>query len=138
MNPQITIATFNVRQPALKLVAALAELGIEADIADDTEIQHDFMRLPAHAAVHVLVDKQDVLRGEMAMRDLQQTVQGLICCPSCGKSTVVFPQFSRKFPAPQWIYMLLCKIHFIEPEFYCESCHFTWSAKLPEPDTAHC
>jgi len=135
MNPQITIATFDVREPAVKLVETLAEYGISADIADETELQKDLMRMRPHAAVHVIVERDDVLRAEMAMRELHDALKGLLQCPACGKSDVVFPQFSRKFPAPHWIYMLLCKIHFLDAEYYCERCHYTWSAKLPELET---
>ena len=56
-------------------------------------------------------------------------------CPECKSPRVSFPQLTRKFPAPLFVFSLLVKIGLIDPEFYCEDCHFTWPEKEPvKPD----
>jgi hypothetical protein len=135
--PQVTVGTFEDMDSARRLERTLREIGIESDTLDDSQFQTNLLRVKPLASFHVQVKKEDVVRAERAMAEWHSQLQGLITCPSCGKSKIVFPQVSRKFQNSMWPVLLLCKAGLLEPSFFCEDCSYEWSARLPEKSSSN-
>jgi len=132
--PEVTVGTFNDMESARRLKTTLREIGIDSEIHDDSGLQKNILLEKPLAAFHVQVRKEDVLKAEDAMNQWRDQLRGIVRCPSCGKSNIVFPQVTRKFQHSLWTVLLLCKAGLMEPSFSCEDCSYQWSARFPEPE----
>ena len=103
---------------------------MESEIEDDSTAQKSWYILEPHAAGQLLMDPE---LWEKA-RPILAAMPGRIHCPECGASRVEYPQITRKFPMPLWVFAILAKIGFIEPQYYCECCHYTWPVQEPNPE----
>ena len=136
MESQITIATFNDREPADAAAAHLRDSGFDAAVQDESNEQKwKLFNLKPRAHLRVKVPTAD--EGP-ALEQLRQWSEAAIMsravhCPECGSSRIEFPQFSRRtimgaLPAA------LAATGVIEQQFFCENCHFTWPAEPPKAE----
>jgi hypothetical protein len=130
----VNLATFNEVQPAEPLVSRLKDTGIPARIHDEQKLQKWFLTEPL-ANIRVQVERH---RHEEARRCLDEwhlaegALREAVHCPECGSADVAYPQFTRKFILPS-IGVFLSTLGFMEKQFYCENCHFTWPVKQKVP-----
>ncbi|HXJ55655.1 MAG TPA: hypothetical protein VNU68_03230 [Verrucomicrobiae bacterium] len=127
----ITVASFHTLAAAQGLTQFLRGEGIAAEVQDERRLQKRwfFVRNP-RAGVHVRVPEpayhyaQNCLQMDptTAERCLRQAVH----CPSCGSSRVQFPQMTRKNILPTLVAQVLMLTGFMEQEYFCEACHYTW------------
>lgn len=137
MDQKLTVATFNEREPAERVVSRLQAAGFDADLFDESDAQKWLMlNLKPRAHMRVRVPKDD---GERAIETMngwegaEELLREAIHCPQCHSSRVEFPQFSRRtlmsaFPAAA------AAAGIIDKEYYCENCGFTWPDGVkPDP-----
>ena len=130
MSDHASIAAFDDEESAKALAVRMKEAGVEAFVNSDSVEQLLMFYTPhPHAEHHVLVPGQQL---EAALRWLGRldandpVLRAAIRCPDCGSTRVEYPQFSRKtivgsLPA------IGAALGLIERQFYCTTCHFTWS-----------
>lgn len=131
MEQLITVATFNDREPAEDIAARLRSAGFAAVVYDESNEQKwKLFNLKPRAHLRVRVHTADEA-GALALLEewaADPSVTQAVHCPECGSSRIEFPQFSRRtimgaLPAA------LAATGVIEKQFYCDSCHHTWSAE---------
>jgi len=129
MEQNITVATFNDRAPAEKIAQRLRDLGLHADLYDESNEQKwKLFNLDPRAHMRVRVHTSEEERAHALVKEWHETEGALadaVHCPECGSSKIEFPQFSRRtlmgaLPAA------LAATGVIDKEYYCEDCHFTW------------
>ena len=138
MEQNITVATFNDRAPAEKIAQRLRDLGLSADLYDESNEQKwKLFNLYPRAHMRVRVHTSEAERALALLKEWQATEGALsdaVHCPECGSSKIEFPQFSRRtlmgaLPAA------LAATGVIAQEYYCEDCHFTWPDEVKvEPE----
>lgn len=125
---ETTIATFSELEKAQEVQRRLAEAGIPAEVNDESTLQKYWFLSKPLAADKVVVDQKDFERARevLAAADSKDHVlQGEVRCPECGSANVEYPQFTRKFMTTTFV-EVLCFLHVIDKEFYCQGCHHTW------------
>jgi hypothetical protein len=142
MSEPIPIASYDQLPPAQALVHALAELGFEAALLNETADQAlRFFNAHAHAQFRVTVPPDQMERALAAFASMPRLpaerahecpVTQAIRCPDCGATRIEFPQFSRNtivgaLPA------LATTVGLIDAQYFCQSCHFTWAPPKTEP-----
>ena len=133
MKTHVTVATFETRQDAEKVLEFLRHKGLEAELADETSTESVFMQVEPRAALKVQVAQEMVTGAEDLLRTWGAQEHGALICPECGKSRIEYPQFTRQYPGPMLAYALLCKLGLLEPQFYCRDCHHTWAPTPQKP-----
>ena len=136
MEQELTVATYNDRQPAEQLAVRLREAGFTANVYDESNEQKwklFNLRPRAHLRVRVPAVEEPRTIAQLGEWKDDELLQQAVRCPECGSSRIEFPQFSRRtimgaLPAA------LAATGVIDQEFYCESCHFTWPAEAPKPE----
>ena len=130
MSDHASIAAFDDEESAKALAVRMNEAGVGAFVNSDSVEQLLMFYTPhPHAEHHVLVPGQKL---EAALQWLNRldandpVLRAAIRCPDCGSTRVEYPQFSRKtivgsLPA------IGAALGLIERQFYCTTCHFTWS-----------
>lgn len=124
------IATFNEIQPAEKLMSRLNRAGIPARIHDEHTLQKWFTTEPLasirlQAERHHYNEAKELLLG---WDEADGVLGEAVHCPDCGSVEVEYPQFTRKFVLPS-IGLFLSTLGFVEKEFFCRDCHYTWPTK---------
>lgn len=136
MQQLITVATFNSRAPAERLITRLLEAGFQADLQDESGEQKWklFNLTPrAHLRVRVHSDEEEAAFAKLSEWKDDPVLADAVQCPECGSSRVEFPQFSRRtivgaLPAA------LAAAGVIEQDYFCGACNFTWPALSPGPE----
>lgn len=128
----ITVATFNDPEKAAAVQKRLEQAGIAAEVFDESRLQkYWFMSRPL-GAEKVGVEEKDFARARKLLEtadDEEHILQGEICCPQCGSSSVEYPQFTRKFMTTTLV-EVFCFLHVIDKGFYCTTCHHTWTTEI--------
>lgn len=128
----LPVATFSDREKAEAVRKQLEEMGVPARVADESILQRFWFVSKPLGAEKVVVEEKDFERAMQALAAAEakdhQLMQGAIKCPQCGSSNVQYPQFTRKFMTTTMV-EVLCLLHMMDKEFYCEQCHYTWPAK---------
>jgi hypothetical protein len=134
MEQLITVATFNERDPGDRIVTRLREAGVDAEIYDESlEQKWKLLNFKPKAHIRVRVHTRD---EDAALKRIAEWKDGpemtrAVHCPECGSSQVEFPQFSRRTIMGAWP-AVLASAGVIEPDYYCQSCQFTWPAEPPK------
>lgn len=138
MEHNITVATFNDRAPAEKIAQRLRDLGMNADLYDESHEQKwKLFNLHPRAHMRVRVHTSEAGRALALLKEWQATEGALadaVHCPECGSSKIEFPQFSRRtlmgaLPAA------LAATGVIAQEYFCEDCNLTWPDEVKvEPE----
>ena len=128
----VTIATFNEQSKARHLRDRLQQAGVSADIIGEGHLQRVAFMSKPQANVKVLVEEEDFEKAQRLMVDWESTdpdiAAAVIRCPQCGSSRIEYPQLTRKFLTPS-LASILFALKIFPKEFYCHSCHNTWSAE---------
>jgi hypothetical protein len=127
----VTVATFNDVAHAEELNRRLVREGVLSVIHDESKLERIWFVTKPFAGVRIEVPPEEVERATKLIAKWDKAdnaLQHAVRCPECGQSRIEYPQFTRKFLTPNLL-GLLSAMHFIDKEFYCQDCHFTW---LPE------
>ncbi len=137
MDTLTKLAVFNELAPAESLANRLRSNGVEASVHDESSQQHwQLWNLEPRAHLHVRVAVNEEGRAvELRDRWIAEDVAslGAVRCPECGSFKIEYPQFSRKTLLGA-LPSALAAAGVIERNFYCEACHFTWSADAPKAE----
>ncbi len=138
MSDHTSIAAFDDAESAKALAVRMNEAGIEAFVNSDSAEQLLMFYTPdPRAEHHVLVPGPQL---ENALQWLSQLgandpiLQTAIRCPDCGSTRIEYPQFSRKTIVGS-LPSIGAALGLIERQFYCTTCHFTWSPTAPRADS---
>ena len=130
----VSVATFNEQEPAEALMSRLNGEGIPARIHDERRIQRWFLAEPL-ASIRLQVERHqyaDARRRLVEWHEAEGVLREAVHCPECGSAEVEYPQFTRKFILPS-VGVFLSTLGFMEKQFYCQDCHFTWPVKQRVP-----
>jgi hypothetical protein len=133
---RLPVAIHGQRAKAEPLMQRLKSAGIHAELHDELRLEKlwesdqraPFVRLEVRAeqferACHLLHEWD---RADGALRDALR-------CPECKSLRIAYPQFTRKFFLPNLMMGVFSRLGFMEKEFYCEECHFTWPLEGTKP-----
>ena len=138
MRSSVTVATFNDPVKAAILKERMEKAGVSVEMSDESTTQSLMFFSKGLASVRLQVEKDDWDRARKMLADWDAAdgaLRDALHCPECKSPRVSFPQVTRKFPAPLFVFSLLIKLKLIDAEFYCEDCHFTWPENKPvQPD----
>jgi len=134
----VPVATFNEREPAVRLQQRLEAAGFTAVVTDQSKIERFWFVSEPLAAIHLEVEPSRYLEARRLIEDWDRTnpvLTDAVRCPECHSSRVEYPQMTRKFVTPS-IGVVLMLLRLVPREFYCLDCHYTWpkESKAPEPD----
>jgi len=135
MSGKITVATFSDLPKAEVAKKQLEQAGIPAQLTDESKLQRFWFLSRPLAGKKIKVAIEDFDRGRAVLEKADATdhiLRGEIRCPQCGSPSVDYPQFTRKFIITT-VAEILCLLHLIDREFYCEHCHYTWPAEIKLP-----
>lgn len=125
---ETTVATFSDLEKAQEVKRRLAEAGIPAEVNNESSLQKYWFLSKPLAADKVVVDEKDFDRAREVLQAADSTdhvLHGEVRCPECGSANIEYPQFTRKFMTTTFV-EVLCFLHIIDKEFYCQACHHTW------------
>jgi Putative prokaryotic signal transducing protein len=127
----VTIATFNEQSKARHLRERLQQAGVRADILGEGALQRVAFMSKPQANVKVKVEEADFEKAHSLLREWEAAdpeIGSALRCPQCGSAEIEYPQLTRKFLTPA-VASILFALKVFPKEFYCQVCHFTWSAK---------
>ena len=128
------IAAFEKLAPAQALLADLEKHGLRGRIHDEQNLQRFWFLTRPHANISVEVHEEIFAAAQGYLDtypDRETLLRGAIRCPSCHSPRVDYPQMTRKNIIPTLVGQMLMAVRLIEPEYYCENCHYTWAAASP-------
>jgi len=126
------VATFSDRQKADCAAQCLKDVGIAAEVQDESKLQKFwFVSKPlAHQKVYVPEAETEHAVRALQGADMQQDIlRGEVRCPECGSPRIEYPQFTRKFMTTTLV-EALCLLGILKREFYCTDCHYEWPVKV--------
>ena len=124
------VATFNEMSPAEALKRRLEGAGVPARIHDEQNLQKWFLTEPL-ASVRLQVERHHYTRTRELLAEWHAAdgvLRDAVLCPECGSAEIEYPQFTRKNILPS-IGVFLSTLGFMEKQFYCQDCHYTWPVK---------
>jgi hypothetical protein len=138
----LSVALFGHRAGAEPLRDRLARAGIPAEIHEEAGLRKLWFVSRREAGVRIKVPVHDfepakrlLLRWDME----EGALRGAIRCPECKSLQVSYPQFARHSLLTNVSLGLAAKCGLVEPEYYCEECHYTWpkTGTRPRRNRAH-
>lgn len=129
-----TIATFHELQPAEGLRVRLEQRSITARVQDQRRMQKYWFISKPLAGVKLQVEKHQFGDARQLLQEPEAAVvvtSEAVHCPQCSSSRIEYPQFSRKSFIPNFILGLFMAGGFVQREFYCQECHYTWPTAEP-------
>ncbi len=135
------VALFSSPEKAQPIRHKLQEAGIPAEIHETVVPLLWFVRRQC-AGFRLEVPADQFERAEQMLLDWDAADGALreaIRCPECGSLRVAYPQYSGKFIGPNLLLGILAEVGFVEREYYCSDCHFTWpkAGSKPRRDRSH-
>lgn len=130
----VNVATFNERPPAEGLVTRLEKAGIPARINNERMLQRWFTTEPL-ASIRLQAERHQYAEARRLLEEWHRVDNALaeaVHCPECGSPEVEYPQFTRRFVLPS-VGFFLSTLGFMEKQFYCQDCQFTWPVKEKVP-----
>jgi hypothetical protein len=125
----IPVALFSDRAEAELVRQRLAELGFEASLSEGTGLTKPWLISDRAGCVRVEVPAQQFNKAEQFLIEwdaAEGAPRQAIRCPECGSFRVDYPQYAKHSLLTNLTMGLMAQLHFIEREFYCDDCHFTW------------
>lgn len=126
----VAVASFDDPSDAEVLKVFLRKEGLEAEIQDERRLQRFWFMTGKRAGVHILVPGPQLELSKQALERWEQSggkYHRPVHCPACNSARVQFPHMTRRFILPTLLAQAARVLGFIEPAFYCEDCHHTWT-----------
>jgi hypothetical protein len=136
---RIPVALFPNRGAAEPVRAHLAELGIIAEIHDETGLGRFWFVSKKEAGVRLEVPAEQFKKSEQLLVDWDRQAGALheaIHCPECKSLLVEYPQVTHKSISTNVAMGVAAELGLIDREYYCQSCQFTWPKEGAPPKTA--
>lgn len=131
------LVSFNDLAPAEALAERLREAQFHAEVHDDSgEQKWKLFNLHPRAHMQVVVPEEQHEAALVKAREWDAADGALaqaVVCPECRSTRIEFPQFSRRTVLGA-LPSALAAAGFIEQNFYCDACHFTWPAEPPKAE----
>jgi hypothetical protein len=128
----IRIAAFDKPSSAKALYNFLVRHCYTARVQDERNLQRYWFLTKPRAGMYVEVPEESLI----AVKNLLQShpeedslLTDAFRCPSCQSLRVQFPQMTRRNIMPALLAHLFVALHFMEPEYYCQDCQYTWDAR---------
>jgi len=134
----VTVATFNKSFQTELLLKRLWEAGVRAEVHDESKLERMWFISRPLAGVRLEVHRDDYDKATRLLNEWDAAGAALreaIRCPECRSSRIEYPQFTRKFITPNLV-GVLSALGFVEKDFYCQDCHFTWPPEGARPPRA--
>jgi hypothetical protein len=124
----MTLALFNSSRAAENLKRRLVDAGFSASVHDRLRLEKLWFVSKQETGAHIEVPSEQF---EGACQTLQQwnkqdSLEAAIRCPHCKSFRIEYPQLTRKSFIPNILLGLAAKLGFVEKDFYCKSCQYTW------------
>ena len=135
----LPVALFSDRAKAEPVRQRLAELGFEASLCEGTGLTKLWLISDRAGCARVEVPAQQFNKAEQFLIEwdaAEGALRGAIRCPECGSFRVDYPQYARHSLLTNLAMGLMAQLHFIEREFYCDDCQFTWPKAGTRPSLA--
>jgi len=130
------VCAFNHRSNAKLLERRLVESGIQAEIHDELRLEKLWFVSKPATGVRIEVPADQFERAYQLLVDwdaAEGALREAIRCPECKSLRVDYPQFTRKFFIPNLMMGLFAECGFVEKQWYCQDCHFTWPNEGSKP-----
>jgi hypothetical protein len=125
----IPLALFGDRKKAEPVQQRLVQAGFNASINDRPRLTCLWFESHDTAGVRVEVPadqfgnaEQFLLNWDAAEGALDQAIR----CPECHSLRVDYPQYAKHSLLTNLGMGLLAQVGFVEKDYYCEDCHYTW------------
>jgi transposase-like protein len=128
----IRLAVFNRPSSAKALQAFLEEESFVARVRDERKLQRYWFLTKPRGGIYVEIPEDSLMAVKNCLVQKEEgdaLLRDAIRCPSCQSLRVEYPQMTRKNILPTLVAHSLVLLHLMEPEFYCEDCHYTWSTR---------
>jgi hypothetical protein len=114
----------------------LVRTSFDARIAEGSWLRRLWFVRKGEAGVTLEVPTVQFERAENLLLDwdtAQGAVRDAIRCPECKSLRVQYPQFARHSLMTNFMLGLAAALGFVEKQYYCEGCHFTWPREGTRP-----
>jgi len=126
---RVPVVLFTDRARAQPIRQRLIESGLNAEFNDSPTLPKLWFVSRARAGVRIEVPEEQFGSAEQLLLDWDEAEGALhdaIRCPECGSLRVEYPQFAKNSLLTNLALGLLASVGFLEKNYYCEDCHFTW------------
>lgn len=139
---RMCVALFTIRAKAEPVKDRLVRTGINAEIHDETKLGKLWFLGNRSAGARLEVPSHQLEAAEKMLRDWSSTegeLAGVIHCPECRSLRVQYPQLAYHSLLTNLTVGIASELGFVERDFYCEDCHFTWpkEGERPRRDRPH-
>jgi len=125
----LNVAVFDGFAAGEALRALLAKEGFVVRIHDERKLQRYWFLVPPQAGIYVQTPKDSLGAVQKFLdesAEARMLLRDSIRCPSCHSPNVQYPQMTRKFILPTIFAHVLILLRIMEPDCYCEDCHYEW------------
>jgi hypothetical protein len=126
---RVPVVLFNDRAEAQPIRQRLIESGLNAEFNDSPTLPKLWFVSRGSAGVRIEVPEEQFASAEQLLLDWdesEEALRGAIRCPECGSLRVDYPQYAKNSLLTNLALGLLASVGFVEKDYYCEDCHFTW------------
>jgi hypothetical protein len=126
---RIPIALFRNREQAQPIQQRLLKAGVVTEIHEEQALQRLWFvsRRAAGVTLEVAASQFETAQKLLGNWDTTEGVLAqTIRCPECKSLNVDYPQFARNSVITNMAVGLAAGLGFVEKDYYCESCHYTW------------
>ena len=125
----IPVALFGDEKKAAPVQQRLVQSGLNASINNRPRLTCLWFQSRDTAGVRIEVPADQFERAEQLLLnwDAAEGALGMaIRCPECRSFRVEYPQYARHSLLTNLAVGILAQLGFVEKDFYCEDCHYTW------------
>ncbi len=130
------LALFSSRGKAEPIRQRLVAAGIPAEVHDELRLEKLWFVSRQSAGARIEVPADQFERAEQLLLDwdaAEGALRQAIRCPECKSLRVEYPQFARHSLLTNLGPGVLAELGFVQKDFYCEDCHFTWPKEGTRP-----
>ncbi len=139
---RMCVALFSSRQKAEPIRARLQKAGIAAKIPKDPKLEKLWFVGKKQMGVRIEVPGEEFEGAEQMLLDwddAEGALRDAVRCPECKSLRVEYPQAAEHSLLTNLAMGIGAEVGFVEKDFYCEDCHFTWpkAGSRPRRDRPH-
>ncbi len=130
------LALFSSRGKAEPIRQRLVAAGIPAEVHDELRLEKLWFVSRQSAGARIEVPADQFERAEQLLLDwdaAEGALRQAIRCPECKSLRVEYPQFARHSLLTNLGPGVLAELGFVQKDFYCEDCHYTWPKEGTRP-----